>query len=111
SHAIMYEGTSFFIVESHGTAGPGGEPSSAPAVYCGTYPMDAPEGNCGLPMPLANLTSVNTGWLWEHTGVGQDYSAQYEIVLAAEFQISSYVQVWLSEGPEHQPIGSATSQQ
>ena len=91
-----------------GSRGSGGQPASYPSVFCGKYSvMQVPA--CGLPKPIAEITSLKTGWRWAANGNTTAYNAAYDIWLGTETGFGMYLMVWLRDPPGEQPAGSANA--
>lgn len=104
SHGISWNGTSFTVISTTGSAGAGGQPASYPTVFCGQYSV--PEiPDCGLPASIASLTSLKTGWRWEKNGNEGEYNAAYDIWMGNGTQFQGYLMVWLRDPPNFQPAG------
>ncbi|HXS15633.1 MAG TPA: hypothetical protein VN764_00505, partial [Polyangiaceae bacterium] len=107
SHTIAWSGTSFIVKSTEGSAGPGGQPASYPSLFCGRYSVpDVPD--CGLPAPIASLSSLKTGWRWAQNGSPGQYNAAYDIWLGNGTQFSQYLMVWLHDPDDYQPAGAPT---
>jgi glycosyl hydrolase family 12 len=106
SHTISWNGTSFTVDKMEGTPGSGGQPASYPTVFCGQYSV-MQRGDCGLPKPLTELTSLRTGWRWAPNGNEEGkYNAAYDIWVGDGTAFTGYLMVWLRDPPGFQPAGT-----
>jgi hypothetical protein len=108
SQSISWNGTSFSVDDLKGMEGSNYEPIGYPTVFCGVY-SSSRSGECGLPMPIANIQSLRTGWRWLSNGNSTAYNAAYDIWLSNTADISghsSFLMVWLRDPPGAQPSGS-----
>jgi hypothetical protein len=105
SHRISWEGTSFIIEESQGNGAMGGVPSSFPTMFCGLYSV--PEvADCGLPVSIDSLQSLQTGWRWAPNGNTGQFNAAYDIWIGNGSSLHQYLMVWLRDPPDRQPAGA-----
>ncbi len=107
SHTVSWSGTSFIVKTTEGSAGSNGQPASYPSLFCGRYSVpEVPD--CGLPAPIASLSSLKTGWRWAQNGSPGQYNAAYDIWLGNGSQFSQYLMVWLHDPDDYQPAGAPT---
>ncbi len=107
SQEISWSGTSFTVESMTGTQGAQYQPASYPTVFCGVY-SDSRSRACGLPAPLASITSLRTGWSWLPNGNIGQYNAAYDIWLGNGTDVgshSAFMMVWYREPQGQQPAG------
>jgi hypothetical protein len=106
SQTVSWNGTSFVVQSMSGSVGPSYEPATYPTVFCGRYSSET-SLECGLPAPLASITSLRTGWRWAPNGNDGQYNAAYDIWMAQDDgSFGGFVMVWLREPAGQQPAGS-----
>ena len=110
SHSISWNGTSFKVENMLGSEGDNYEPASYPTMFCGAY-SDSVSKACGLPAPIDQINSLQTGWSWRGNGSDGEYNAAYDIWLGngtTTDTLSAYLMVWYRDPVGQQPGGTRT---